>query len=121
MVCKKGEHIGDCGGHKNCMCLRRRYEGCIFCEKKALNLLHEYGRDLNEVITYVKNGGDTGLDLHVGVNGLDGNPDSFYLRSSIDILRGVCKYCKHRNSNACNECMWLNNINLEDNWEFEVK
>ena len=115
MTCKKGEHVGDC------MCLRRRHEGCIFCEKKALKVVHEYGRDQNEVITYVKNGVDAGLALYVGVQGLDGDPDEFYLRSSVDILRGVCKYCKHENSDICNECMWLSNIDLEDHWVFDER
>ena len=121
MVCKKGEHIECHGGKKQCMCLKRRHLGCEVCEKKAIKVIHDSGRDVNETVTDAKKGVDAGLALYVGVQGLDGDPDEFYLRSSVDILRGVCKYCKHENSNICNECMWLNNIDLEDYWEFEAK
>lgn len=113
MICKKGEHH-----KKKCMCLKRYHGGCITCEKNAIKVIHDSGRDLNEIITDAKKGVDAGLDLYVGVQGLDGDPDEFYLRSSVDILRGVCKYCKHENSDICNKCMWLTNIDLEDNWVF---
>ena len=116
MVCKKGEHH-----KKSCMCLRRRAEGCIFCEKKAIKVIYDSGRDINETVTDAKETGGGDLDLYVGVKGFDGDPDAFYLRSSVDILRGVCKYCKHENSDICNECMWLNNIDLEDHWEFDER
>ena len=118
MVCKKGEHVECHDGNKHCVCLKRRHVGCAECEKKAIKVVHDSGRDLNEIVMDTKNGGDFGLDLYVGVKGFDGDPHAFYLRSSVDILRGVCKYCQHENSDTCNECMWLNNIDLEDHWVF---
>lgn len=63
MMCKK-----DHPEKNKCMCLKRRLDGCIGCEKKAIKVVQESGRNLNEIITDVKRTGETKHDLYVGVN-----------------------------------------------------
>jgi hypothetical protein len=103
------------------MCLRRYHDGCGGCEKKAIKLVNESGRDLNEIVTDSKNGGKTDLDLYVGVRGFDGDPSSFWLRSSIDILRGVCRYCKNAGTHVCDDCMWAFKADGKDHWMFDER
>ena len=116
MICKKVPPR-----NKKCMCLKRYNGGCISCEKNARKVVKESGRDLHETITDVKETGETIHDLYVKVNGIDGDPDSVSWRSAIDILRGVCHYCKHISSHACNECMWASETNSEDRWTFDER
>lgn len=114
MLCKR--QIQCC---EKCMCLKRRHDGsCEDCEKNAIKAVYNYGRNLNELITEVKESGKGIRELYVKVNGLDGDPGLWW-RSAIDILRGVCKYCKNVSSSACKECMWTSETNSEDHWVFD--
>lgn len=112
MKCKKD----SC---EKCLCLKRKHEGCADCEKKAIEIIRIYGRDLNDDIKNAKETGRTFHDLYIGVDGINGDPLTFAWRSAIDILRGVCKYCKRVCSKACAECMWSNDLNGEDHWFFD--
>lgn len=112
MICKKGTN-------ENCMCLQRKHGGCSECEKNAIKIVHDHGRNLNNDIKIVKETGQTLHDLYIGVHGISGDPLEFAWRSAIDILRGVCNYCKHTDSHICNECMWSKEGNGEDHWTFD--
>lgn len=114
MICKKGTH-------EKCMCLRRNCDGCSECEKNAIKIVHDRGRNLNDDIRIVKETGQTLYDLYIGVDGLNGDPMDFAWRSAIDILRGVCSYCKHNHSHVCDECMWSNKGDGEDHWTFNAE
>ena len=116
MTCKKNTERD-----KKCMCLRRYHDGCSGCEKKAIKVVHDSGRNLNEIVTDAKKGAETGLELYVGVPGFDGDPDAFYLRSSVDILRGLCKYCKNVDTHFCEKCMWAGEADGEDRWMFNER
>lgn len=102
-----------------CICLKRKYGYCADCEKKAIKVVRESGRNLNEIIKTAKESEETVYELYIAVRGFDGNPEELWFRSAVDILRGVCKYCGNYSSNKCNECMWQNNLNGEDHWFFE--
>lgn len=115
MYCKKDSH-------ETCLCLKRKHEGCADCEKRAIKIVKESGRDLNETIKLVKETGETIDDLYIAVRdfacGLECRP-AFAFRSAIDILRGDCKYCVRFLSRACVHCMWSDTYNSEDNWFFD--
>jgi hypothetical protein len=118
MDCKKGPEYS-----KKCQCLKRKYGGCEECEKKAIKVVYESGRDLNETIEFVKESGEEIDDLYVAVDGGFDNElecmPSFAFRSAIDILRGVCEYCERLYSKACVGCMWSNGLDGEDRWLFD--
>lgn len=109
MNCKKGYEYSA-----SCLCMKRKHGDCTDCEKKAINIIQKTGKDLNEVIRTVKESGKVEYDLYVGVN--DGS--EFMLRSAVDILRGVCRYCKRLPSKTCLDCMWLYGLEGEDLWVF---
>lgn len=88
------------------MCLRRKLEGCVDCEKFAIEVARKHCKNLN--------------GNYVPVNGFDGEPDVSF-RSVIDILRGVCDYCNHDNWERCNGCMWANGNGDEDHWTFDER
>ena len=111
MICKKGTR-------EKCMRLKRYHDGCSGCEKNAIEIVRDRGRNLNEDIQIVKETGQTLHDLYIGVSGFGGDTTDFAWRSAIDILRGVCSHCKYANSHVCNECMWSNEGNGEDHWTF---
>lgn len=102
--------------------MKRKHSGCADCEKNAIKVVHESGRNLNDTIEFVKDSGEIIDDLYVKVDeGFDDDLECrsvFVFRSSIDILRGVCKYCKRVCSKKCIECMW-NGDGDEDNWFFD--
>lgn len=108
---------------EKCLCLKRKHGGCADCEKKAVKVVHESGMDLNETIEFVKKSGETIDDLYVEVDGRFGNSlecqPPIYFRSAIDILRGVCKYCKRLCSKSCAECMWNSKLDGKDRWLFD--
>ena len=62
MDCKKGPEYS-----KKCQCLKRKHGGCAECEKKAIKVVYESGRDLNETIEFVKESGKEIDDLYVAV------------------------------------------------------
>ena len=117
MECKKGPEYS-----KKCQCLKRKHGGCADCEKKAIKIVRETGRDLNETIRFVKESGETIDELYVAVDGGVDNEleclPPFAFRSAIDILRGVCEYCKRLYSKVCDGCMWSNGLDGEDRWLF---
>lgn len=114
MNCKKDPH-------EKCLCVKRKHGGCVDCEKSAIKIVKESGRDLNETIKLVKETDAIIDDLYIAVDdfacGLE-CCSAFVFRSAIDILRGVCDYCKRRTSKACDECMWSNMLNGNDRWFF---
>ena len=116
MNCKKDSNDA-------CMCMKRKLGDCDVCEKRAIEVVRESGKDLNEVIKYVKETGDTIKDLYVGLRGYDEDPDHLWFRSAIDILRGDCRYCTRFMSESCSTCMWsLDMIDEgcgEDHWVFD--
>ena len=107
---------------QKCLCMKRKHGGCTECEKTAIKTVKESGRDLNEIIEYVKETDETIADLYVAVDdfacGLECRPP-FVFRSVIDILRGVCKYCKRGYSKACLDCMRSHEGLGEDFWLFD--
>lgn len=108
--------------NEKCRCLRRKHDGCADCEKKAMDAVRKSGRNLNETIKFVKETGDMTPDLYVAVDEFacffECRP-SFAFRSAIDILRGVCKYCRRGYSKACLDCMWSHEGLGEDFWLFD--
>lgn len=107
---------------EKCLCLKRKHGDCADCEKKAIKIVQKSGKDLNELIKDVKESGETIHDLYVGVDGFDLGLEwhpPFTFRSAIDILRGVCNYCKRRYTKICHECMWLTGLNDKDFWCFD--
>lgn len=117
MNCKKNDTYSE-----KCRCLKRKHGSCADCEKKAIKVVYESGRDLNEAIEFVKDSGEELDDLYVAVDGGFDDREClspFAFRSAIDILRGVCKYCKQRYSKVCLDCMWNNELDGEDHWLFD--
>ena len=116
MKCKKGPEYS-----KKCQCLKRKCGGCADCEKKAIKVVYESGRDLNEAIEFVKDSGEELDDLYVAVDDVFDDRDClppFAFRSAIDILRGVCEYCKRLYTKTCVGCMWSNGLDGGDRWFF---
>ena len=100
MQCKKDIN------KKKCLCLKRYKGGCAACEKNAMQVVKESGRDLNEAVTDAKENPEN-------------IPKDVAFRSSIDILRGVCLYCKLYATEACDECMLVNKPDGKDYWTFD--
>ena len=107
------------------MCLKRKCDGCVSCEKEAIKRVAESGKSIHDIILRGHNGPYVNWDimkgLYVTVDGLTGIQTVCKSRSAVDILRGVCDYCRHDNWQLCDGCMWMNGNGDEDHWTFDER
>lgn len=118
MNCKKGTQ-------EKCMCLQRKCDGCISCEKEAIERIAKSGKSFRDIVVGGHNGPYVNWDIMKGLNitvdGLTGSPGVCKSRSAVDILRGVCDYCAHDDWQLCNGCEWMNGNGYVDHWIFDER